>query len=414
MLSSTPATVVMSCLSWSDGWGGIVVKEGGRAIIQHTSISCTGSKMHKRVLGTGTHIKSYPPAITLAPSSGQSHLAARETARRRWTSLTEEDVRFDISNYTGWIIDSDKLPTGAIPETSAILVLRSVAITNGLGPGLGLGKNSLTVIRGLVMQDLPQGLECVGCIITMQYSIVADIPFVSTSRDGVIAFQKFIDEDNDGCYFRGGAALFDHSIIANTRDDGIDSASNKNDPANPSFLVLSNSIISGCQHEGIALSGSSHSKRLVFVSRTVIQLCQQGIENGHTPLYNPYEEGHLTKIRDVVLLDNQVSIRHGDDYNLLVGGVLTGKGVLFVSGVSPRGYRKTENAFSALPVLDLVKMERVKKQGPSDHLNFTCDGCSVHILLNEDSVNCEVNEGTYCDTGVLQIPYGLQCGVPFM
>ena len=174
------------------------------------------------------------------------------------------------------------------------------------GPGYGLADSSVTRVENNILTGLEQGGECVFCNITMKQTYIGSLPDDKS---------QFVDEDNDGFYFRGGSASIETLVVANSKDDCIDSASSKGHAGG--ILQIKNSILHNCLHEGVALSGSQiPSPRQVIIKNTIIFGAQQGIEIGHSP------KSH-SAIADVIVFSNcQVGIRIGDNYNLKVEGVL--------------------------------------------------------------------------------------------
>lgn len=236
-------------------WGGLLVLGGGKLVLEGCVISRTGSGREPRLKGSGTHIKGANPAITAAPGS---------------------DVQ-----------------------------LTAVAMLNLRGPGLGLAAGSKTALHSCMMDDVPQGGECVGCRVDIAASHIVNVP------RRVSAPSDFIDADNDGFYFRSGHATLRDVVIDNAADDGVDSASLKNEGAKESVLEIATSSISRAQHEAVALSSSSGSRRRVTISDSMFWLNQQGVELGHTA------EGHTATVTRSVFRANMVAVRHGDNYPTL-------------------------------------------------------------------------------------------------
>ena len=256
--ASTPITLTVFN-PWGGHWGGIVLTSKARGEFVNTLISFTGGSKY-RVPETGTHIKA-TPAITAS--------------------------------------------------SDATLSMTHCVIMGAAGPGFGLGPKSVTSLKDVLVQDVAQGGECVGCEISIVQCHFVDIPHGAAQRS--MLEKRFVDHDNDGFYFRGGKAVLANSVIVNTMDDCIDSASSRGDKSVSTLEVL-NSVISNCLHEGIALSGSTHTKRTVTVTKSIIQYAQQGVEMGYSP------KTHEAVLRHTTIRHCQVGVRIGDNYRLAVEG----------------------------------------------------------------------------------------------
>jgi hypothetical protein len=139
----------------------------------------------------------------------------------------------------------------------------------------------------------------------------------------------FVDEDNDGFYFRDGTAALRDSVIVGARDDCIDSASSKKAASRDSSLTIERTVLALCQHEGVALSGSAGTRRRVRVANATILWAQQGVENGHTP------EGHVALIEGTTIAGCGTAVRLGDNYALPVQGRVTLRGGLVAPSKLP-------------------------------------------------------------------------------
>lgn len=254
--ADAPLLFTSSCVACK--WGGFLVMTGSLTL-KYTMIAMTGSEGVIRAKNTGSHIKNRAPAIT---ASGGSRLVVQDSA-----------------------------------------------ILNGDGPGFALGPKAVVRISSTLIQDVAQGGECVSCDIIVNSSHVIDVPYTNNN------FDEFVDGDNDGFYFRGGSAIFDNSVIMNTLDDGIDSATTAKDPTR-SILTIRKSFISNIQHEGVALSSSKGTSRQVTISDSIVSRCQQGIENGHS------SSQHHTTISKTIFAENHIGFRHGDNYPLDVFGAV--------------------------------------------------------------------------------------------
>jgi hypothetical protein len=139
--------------------------------------------------------------------------------------------------------------------------------------------------------------------VAIRDSAFIDFPFVKDAH-------VFVDGDNDAFYFRDGHAVVERTVFLNSLDDCIDSASSAGN-RELSSLTLRHVVLSNCQHEGLALSGSKGTQRRVLLQDSLVSFTQQGVENGHTP------SSHKATIERVVLRHNYVGIRNGDNYPTL-------------------------------------------------------------------------------------------------
>lgn len=263
-------------------WGGFLVQTNARLHLERVMLTAAGSRNVKREPNTGSHIKDRAPAITAAKG--------------------------------------------------AVLSLRHAAVLNCAGPAFALGPQSTTTIDGVVIQDVAQGGECVQCTVTLTRTHITDIPYANRN------YGTFVDKDNDGFYFRGGTGVMNDSVIAYAMDDGIDSACSAGD-AFHSTLNVASTVITMCQHEGIALSSSTGNVRTVSIADSTVAHCQQGVENGHSSI------GHSALLTHTLLYDNHIGLRHGDNYNLDVQGNVTLDGCTFLrNDVSVLGHSIREHA----------------------------------------------------------------------
>jgi hypothetical protein len=193
----------------------------------------------------------------------------------------------------------------------ASVLLDSVYVIDGRGSGITAGRQASVTIRNSVFFDLAQGGEFVGSSTLIE-------------RTHALHFQlrerhdEFRDDDNDGFYFRDGVAHVRDTVVYGARDDCVDTASSKNNRDLPATrLIIENSLLANCQHEGLALSGSvGAANRTVQILDSTIKFAQQAIENGHSPA------AHSTLVEGVNIEDCGVGVRLGDNYVLDVDGPL--------------------------------------------------------------------------------------------
>eukprot|EP01062_Namystynia_karyoxenos_P007162 TRINITY_DN12511_c0_g1_i1.p1 TRINITY_DN12511_c0_g1~~TRINITY_DN12511_c0_g1_i1.p1 ORF type:complete len:1306 (+),score=335.57 TRINITY_DN12511_c0_g1_i1:77-3919(+) len=233
-------------------WGGVQVDAGGSFSAEHAVVVGTGGRQHRREKGTGKH-RPEVPALTLGSAA-----AGRSGGRGR---------------------------------------LSDVAFVECDGPGFGAGAGAALSLTRVLMQGVQQGGECVRCDANVTDSAVIDVP----NRN-----PAYVDGDNDGLYFSGGQHRVTGSVIAFTADDGIDSGTPDWRERNGGVLQITGTIIDGCQHEGVALSGVS---RRALIADSVVRRCQQGVEMGYSL------PTHIATLSRSLLEENDVAVRYGDNYH---------------------------------------------------------------------------------------------------
>lgn len=188
------------------------------------------------------------------------------------------------------------------------------------------------VINGdsLIIAYCDTGGEFGGSLVNIKNSVIQNIP----DDDG-----KADDDDNDGFYFSGHMkdetrfSSLENCIISTTEDDCVDH--------NGSHLFITNCLLEGAIHEGVAAS----NKDTVVIFNSVIMNCEQGIEAGY---------GQPTVIADHCLLTkNGVGIRFGDAYDWGCTGLIhTYNTVLYNNSKNIWNYDLKTNA----PVEDAISI----------------------------------------------------------
>ncbi|KAJ9460445.1 hypothetical protein DIPPA_18807 [Diplonema papillatum] len=247
-------------------WGGFVVGSGGSLVLAHCIVANTGGTRHERVKGTGSHRKEVP-AVS---------------------------------------VDGDGSFTAAF---SYFLELN--------GPGFGAGEGAVVEIRSSLIQGALQGGECRICEFTSEDSAVIDIPNRKEPGEAHGGSHPhnppYIDGDNDGLYLSGGKHVVSGSVIAFTADDGIDTGTPSTVKKHGGSLDVEDTVIDGCQHEGLAISGVDRS---IKVRNSIFRRCQQGVEMGYSA---PNTKGVVDR---VLFENNAVAVRYGDNYMKLSEGNL--------------------------------------------------------------------------------------------
>ncbi|RNF20213.1 hypothetical protein TcG_03793 [Trypanosoma cruzi] len=187
--------------------------------------------------------------------------------------------------------------SAAISATNkASVYLRHSFLLELQGAGIAAGNEAEVQVEDSLVQWAQMGIECVQCTFTSRRSVWTHFP----SWDAAYA-----DNDNDAMYLSGGKHRVIDSVIAHTKDDGIDSGAT----GNGGSLVVHNTIVEGCMHEGVALSSDPNGHREVVISHTIVQYCQQGIESGYA------SKQHTASITSSLIQKCSVGVRYGDNYH---------------------------------------------------------------------------------------------------
>ncbi|ESS68680.1 hypothetical protein TCDM_02627 [Trypanosoma cruzi Dm28c] len=187
--------------------------------------------------------------------------------------------------------------SAAISATNkASVYLRHSFLLELQGAGIAAGNEAEVQLEDSLVQWAQMGIECVQCTFTSRRSVWTHFP----SWDAAYA-----DNDNDAMYLSGGKHRVIDSVIAHTKDDGIDSGAT----GNGGSLVVHNTIVEGCMHEGVALSSDPNGHREVVISHTIVQYCQQGIESGYA------SKQHTASITSSLIQKCSVGVRYGDNYH---------------------------------------------------------------------------------------------------
>lgn len=120
---------------------------------------------------------------------------------------------------------------------------------------------------------------------------------------------EFSDDDNDGLYLTGGAHHIRGSVIGWAKDDGIDCGGTAD-----ATLLVEDSWIDSCFHEGFALSGD----KVVTINNTVSINNGQGLEVGYSGSLNRPD----ATATNMLIVGNAHGARYGDNYNWTYNGKL--------------------------------------------------------------------------------------------
>lgn len=197
------------------------------------------------------------------------------------------------------------------------------------GPAVAAGTQGTVRITDSLVQWAEMGAECVSCTFTSQGTVWTHFPSWSA---------PYTDDDNDGLYLSGGRHRVINSVIAHTKDDGIDSGTPENSVGDGGSLHVDRTIIEMVAHEGVALSSSPKGTRHVMVANSVIRFAQQGIESGYAGI------GHVGKVEHVSVSHSQVGLRFGDNYRKDQNGKLeVTQATLFANDVHALNYVRNKH-----------------------------------------------------------------------
>lgn len=186
----------------------------------------------------------------------------------------------------------------------------AISLAGQFGHGTDRGQpwNQVTLERTLI-QRCTTGGEWNGSAIRILNSAIVEVP----AATGV-----FNNGDEDGIYFTTGEYEIRDSLVAWTRDDGIDAGS-----GGTGTVTVSNTWVEGSYHEGFAWSGGG---RVATNQHTVSINCGQGIECG----YSTTADSPLVYVMDSLSTANAVGARFGDSYDWTYNGFLRATNSLFL------------------------------------------------------------------------------------
>ncbi|KEG10643.1 hypothetical protein DQ04_03471030 [Trypanosoma grayi] len=186
----------------------------------------------------------------------------------------------------------------------ALLSLRHSFLLELRGAAIAAGTHAVVQVADSLVQWAQMGVECLRCGFVSQRSVWSHFPAWDTA---------YADDDNDAMYLSGGEHRVTDSVIAHTKDDGIDSGAvaggRSNNKISGGSLVVHNTIIEACMHEGVALSTERGVQRVVVVAHTVLQHCQQCVESGYTAGL------HTAAVTSCLIQHCAVGVRYGDNYH---------------------------------------------------------------------------------------------------
>lgn len=177
--------------------------------------------------------------------------------------------------------------------------LVNCVLTDLKGPGVTAGGRATVHVENSVIQWAEMGVECVQSDFTSFRSTWSHFPSATA------AYQ---DDDNDGLYLSGGRHVVAESIIAHTKDDGIDSGTPEGSVGDGGSLEVTDTIIEMTTHEAIALSSSPKGTRTAALRNVGIAHSQQGVEMGYAG------PGCKALLEGVSIYHTHIALRYGDNY----------------------------------------------------------------------------------------------------
>lgn len=189
-------------------------------------------------------------------------------------------------------------------DVGAVVLLTNVCALAGAGQ-FQHGEDATLEMTDTAVITCTTGGQMTGGWLTMRNSAILECPLVSAD---------FVDGDNDGLYVAEGRAALTDSVIAWTKDDGIDAGSGP-----LGTVTVSRCWFEGSFHESLALSSASDFK-IVRVDDTVVVNSGQAIEAGYG---TPYVD-----VNRCLLAANEVGLRLGDNYDWNYTGTLTASNTL--------------------------------------------------------------------------------------
>ena len=227
--------------------------------------------------------------------------------------LIEARGRFEYTFFTNGGADTTKTfghsqSQPVVMADASTLDCENCFVLNSVGKAFGSRSDARVTLDQSVISHADTGGEFQNSIVHVTQSHIKDIP----NDDGI-----FVDDDNDGFYFRGvhssgQPSRLEDSLIITTKDDGLDH--------NGARLQLVRAWIEGAAHEGVAASNSNW----VTIEDSVLLHNNQGVEAG----YGSPE----VSVRNSVIVSNDnrsdpgtpitAGIRFGDGYDGRLGAYL--------------------------------------------------------------------------------------------
>jgi hypothetical protein len=184
---------------------------------------------------------------------------------------------------------------------TCIATLNDVWIIDNPTAQAGHGRNADLTFENCLIQRATTAGQYNGGTFNFLNSHAIEFPIESPN---------FSDEDNDALYLTAGAHHIRGSVIGWTKDDGIDCGGSQE-----GTLLVEDSWIDSCFHEGFALSGD----KLVTITNTVSINNGQGLEVGYSGSLNRPD----ATATNMLLIGNAHGARYGDNYDWDYNGKLS-------------------------------------------------------------------------------------------
>lgn len=196
----------------------------------------------------------------------------------------------DLSRVFGHS-DSQPLIHGS---SAAVIELDGVVVADSSGKAVGVDGGMIDIVNS-VFTRTDTGAEFLNSEFSVRSSWFLDFPSIDSPP---------IDDDNDAIYLgaTSAASSISDSVFIGGADDGIDHAG--------ADVTIERVWVEDFAHECIATSVGG----TILISDSVLSLCEHGLELGYgTP---------AVFAEHVLVMDNAVGVRHGDEYAIAAEGAL--------------------------------------------------------------------------------------------
>eukprot|EP00941_MAST-03F_sp_MAST-3F-sp1_P001390 g1390.t1 len=275
VLGTSKATVTF--LSTSGHWGGVRANGHGSAIyIKY----CYFLKS-----GAGTNFNG---AVTVGHRTEKAAIDVRNDAQ---VELVHSTILHSVGQ--------------AVVALKGNVVMDNCVVRWTVG-GMQFSESTVQFKNGLLADVRPYLNENVA------QQVAIDGEQLSVDNSSRVSYSNDGKDDCDGIYAGSQVDLeIFNVVIAGVNDDGIDFGT-----GNGGRLIVQDSWIETCNHEGIALSNNGSSKKNVQIVNSVVTGCQQGIELGFSTI------SMEVNVLDCLIFSNSVGIRLGDNYQWKVDGIM--------------------------------------------------------------------------------------------
>lgn len=206
-------------------------------------------------------------------------------AESNWTS----DNGFSAHRKEQPILAFDAGTSGG----TCVATLTDTWIVDNPSGQAGHGRNAAITFERCLIQRTTTAGQYNGGVVNFFDSHALEFPVDSP---------EFSDADNDGFYLTAGTHHIRGSVIGWAKDDGIDCGGNSD-----ATLLVEDSWIDSCFHEGFALSGD----KIVTINNTVSVNNGQGLEVG----YSADLDRPDATATNMLIVGNAHGARYGDNYD---------------------------------------------------------------------------------------------------